>query len=82
MFHAAGWTFPWSLPFSFSTQVRATISPLQLYPLQTHLWLDHHADRGLLPNLEALLELWCYTLLWSSHGTGTLPPLKDYRRYA
>ncbi|KAI0001859.1 acetyl-CoA synthetase-like protein [Russula vinacea] len=21
MFHAAGWTFPWSLPFSFSTQI-------------------------------------------------------------
>jgi hypothetical protein len=21
MFHAAGWTFPWSIPFSFATQV-------------------------------------------------------------
>jgi len=28
MFHAAGWTFPWSITFSFATQVRA-LSPRQ-----------------------------------------------------
>ena len=27
MFHAAGWTFPWSITFAFAAQVRRTILP-------------------------------------------------------
>jgi hypothetical protein len=77
MFHAAGWTFPWSIPFSFSTQVRAP-SSLQYNPCRPRSWLDHSADRGLLLNLEALLELSCYALLWSPYSAGTLRPSKDY----
>jgi hypothetical protein len=76
MFHAAGWTFPWSIPFSFATQVRST-SPLQYNPRRPHLWLDHLAERGLFLNLEALFEFSCHTLLWSSHGAGTLSFLED-----
>lgn len=37
---------------------------------------DHSADRGLLVNLGASLELPCYTLLWSSYSAGTSPPAK------
>jgi hypothetical protein len=80
MFHAAGWTFPWSIPFSFATQARAP-SLLHYNPCKPRLWLDHAADRGLLFNLEALLELSCHTLLWSSHSAGALPPLKGLERY-
>ena len=82
MFHAAGWTFPWSITFSFATQVRAPSLRCGITLCRPHLWVDHPAERRLFPNLETLFELSCYTLLWSSHSAGTLPPLGDYWRDA
>ncbi|KAI0307967.1 hypothetical protein B0F90DRAFT_1813320 [Multifurca ochricompacta] len=52
MFHAAGWTFPWSITFSFATQAVS----------------DHLANSRLLFDLEAFLELRSNTLLWSSYS--------------
>ena len=43
-------------------------------PCKPHLLSGHLAVHRLLSNLEAFLEIRCHTLLWSSYGTGTLPP--------
>ncbi len=55
-----------------------TRDPLvRVYANLTH-FLDHPANCGLLPYLEALFDLSCYTLLWGPHSAGTLSPLKEY----
>jgi hypothetical protein len=54
------------------------IPSLEYSLCNSHLLLDHPANRGLLPNLEAPFELSCYTLLWGPYSAGTLPPHKEY----
>src|SRR6266852_3879063 len=59
---------------------RFTPYPLVRFLCKSHILLDHPANRGLLPNLEAPFELSRHTLLWSPHSAGTLPPHNEYRR--
>jgi hypothetical protein len=66
MFHASGWTYPWSCTFSFCTQVGSLIAGLAV----THVHQDHHPRRLKSGHLEALPALRSHSLLWGAHSAG------------
>lgn len=66
MFHAAGWTFPWAITFSFATQV----TDLRLSQNIDSFDEDHSADCRQWSNMETFPEFWSNALLWCANSSG------------
>lgn len=68
MFHAGGWTYPWTNVFAFATQVREQF--IFFHVAEPMKYKDHDANRRLPTHMETLPQFCGYTLLRCTNSTG------------
>ena len=68
MFHAAGWTFPWSITFACATQVSTEC----LFVFIIYMVIDYHSVSGKCANLEPFPSFKYFALLWSADSSSMI----------